>query len=190
MRITFCGVGALGSTAAWFCRNLDATLHFVDFDRVESKNLLSQVFVKQSLGKNKAEALKLILRNFFGVQALAHGVRLTEHNAQELLGEAELLVDCFDNHQSRVLVSRFATRANRPLLHAGLAGEGNYGIVRWDSEFNPDAEDSEGQATCEGGAYLPLIALVAATVARSLQDYVVHARQVSYSVSLNGVRET
>ena len=32
------------------CRNLEATLVFIDFDRVESKNLLAQAFVKQSVG--------------------------------------------------------------------------------------------------------------------------------------------
>jgi tRNA A37 threonylcarbamoyladenosine dehydratase len=52
MRIVFCGVGAVGSTAAMLCRTLEAQLAFVDFDRVESKNLLSQAFVKASVGKN------------------------------------------------------------------------------------------------------------------------------------------
>ena len=61
MRIVFCGVGALGSTTALLCRNFDAELVFVDFDRVESKNLLAQAYVKASLGKNKAQALKLQL---------------------------------------------------------------------------------------------------------------------------------
>ena len=63
MRIVFCGVGALGSTAAVSCRNLDATLRFVDFDRVESKNVLAQAFVKQSIGKNKAEVVAADIRD-------------------------------------------------------------------------------------------------------------------------------
>ena len=42
MRIVFCGVGAIGSQAAMLCRNLDAELAFVDFDRVESRNLLAR----------------------------------------------------------------------------------------------------------------------------------------------------
>ena len=71
--IAFCGVGALGSHAAVLCRNLDATLSFIDFDRVESKNLLAQAFVKQSVGKNKAEALKAQLLNFHGVKSEAFG---------------------------------------------------------------------------------------------------------------------
>ena len=91
MRIVFCGVGALGSTAAMLCRNLEAKLVFVDFDRVESKNLASQAFVKPSVGKNKAEALKLQLSNFHGIKAEAFGVRLTEDNIETLLDKADLV---------------------------------------------------------------------------------------------------
>ena len=57
-RILFCGVGALGSQSVLASRNLDAALALVDFDRVESKNLLAQAYVKQSVGKNKADALR------------------------------------------------------------------------------------------------------------------------------------
>ena len=64
----------MGPNTAVLCRSLDATLVFVDFDKVESKNLLAQAYVKQSLGKNKAEALKLQLLNFHGVKAEAFGV--------------------------------------------------------------------------------------------------------------------
>jgi len=103
MRILFCGVGAIGSAAAVLCRNLEATLAFVDFDRVESKNLLAQAYVKPSVGKNKAEALKLQLLNLHGVKAEAHGVRLTQDNVDALCGGADLLVDCLDNRASRQL---------------------------------------------------------------------------------------
>ena len=63
-RIVFCGVGALGSHAAVLCRNFGVSIALIDFDRVESKNLLSQAYVKPSIGKNKAEALKAQLFNF------------------------------------------------------------------------------------------------------------------------------
>ena len=79
-----CGVGALGSTALQYLRNASVELRLVDFDRVESKNLAAQWFVKQSLGKNKAEAARLQLANFYGVKAEAMGVRLGAHNAAQL----------------------------------------------------------------------------------------------------------
>jgi molybdopterin/thiamine biosynthesis adenylyltransferase len=170
-RILFCGVGALGSTAAVLCRNLEATLVFIDFDRVESKNLLAQAFVKQSVGKNKAEALKAQLLNFHGVKAESFGVRLTVENVEQLCGAAGLIVDCFDNLASRKVLSDFARPKQIALLHAAISGDGTFGLVRWDERFNPDPEDHAGQATCEGGEHLPLIGLLGAAVARAVQDF-------------------
>src|SRR3954471_20526883 len=107
-RIVFCGVGAIGSNAAVLCRNLEAQLAFVDFDRVESKNCLAQAYVKQSIGKNKAEALKLQLANFWGVKAEAFGVRVAEDNVATLCGSADVVVDAFDNAKSRAILSAWA----------------------------------------------------------------------------------
>ena len=106
MRIVFCGVGALGSTAATLCRNLPATLAFADFDRVESKNLLSQAFVRQSVGRNKAEALRLQLHNFFGRESEAFPVRLERTNIAAVSEGCGLLVDTLDNAAGRRVVER------------------------------------------------------------------------------------
>ncbi len=189
-RVIFCGVGALGSTTAFFCRNLDATLRLVDFDRVESKNLLAQWFIKQSVGKNKADALRLQLSNFYGIKAEAFGVRVTDKNVAELMTPGNLLIDCFDNHESRSLLSSYARDNDKPLLHAAISGDGTFGLVRWDSRFEADREDEEGQATCEGGEHLPLIGLLGATVARTIQDFVQTGEMHDSMVSLGGVTRT
>lgn len=188
--VVFCGVGALGSHAALLSRNLPITLGLVDFDRVESKNLLSQAFVKPSIGKNKADALKAQLFNFHGVKAEAFGVRLTDDNAQALLAKAGLVVDCFDNERSRALLSRFCRSAQLPLVHAAISADGSVGLVRWDERFVPDAEDHQGQATCETGDHLPLITLVAAVLARTIQDFVASGEQRDSLISLKTVLVT
>jgi molybdopterin-synthase adenylyltransferase len=169
------------------CRNLPAELAFVDFDRVEGKNLLSQAFVKQSIGRNKAQALATQLRNFHNVKAVHFGVRLTEANVDELCGTADLLVDCFDNIASRQLVSAWARQHDTPLVHAGLAADGTFGLVRWDERFAPDAEDEEGQATCEGGEHLPFIGLLSAALARTIQAWLDTGDQFDRLVNLNQV---
>src|SRR5688572_5600135 len=189
-KIVFCGVGALGSNAVVLCRNLDVTLALVDFDRVESKNCLSQAFVKNSIGKNKAEALKLQLSSFWGVKAEAFGVRVTEDNVATLCGSADLVVDAFDNAKSRRLLSTWAKRATKPLVHAAVSADGTFGLVRWDERFVADEEGAPGQATCEGGEHLPLIALVSTTLARSIQDFVAHGTRRDAMISLSGVMTT
>lgn len=186
-RIIFCGVGALGSNAVMLCRNLEAELVFIDFDRVESKNLLAQAYVKQSVGKNKAESLKLQLANFHGIKAEAFGVRLTADNTGTLLDKGTLLVDAFDNAESRQLLSDYARAAGKPLVHAAISADGTFGLVRWDERFTPDSEDAPGQATCEGGAHLPMIGLLSAALARSIQDFHTKGDRRDAMVSLSGV---
>jgi molybdopterin/thiamine biosynthesis adenylyltransferase len=190
MRIVICGVGALGSTAVLFIRNLDAELRLIDFDRVESKNLAAQWFVKQSVGKPKADSVRLQLANFYGKQAEARGVKLAENNTEQLLAECDLAVDCFDNADSRLVLSAACRARQIPLVHAALAADGTFGMVRWDARFTPDREDVAGQATCEGGEHLPMIGLVGATVARAIQDFVKDKTCHDYLVSLSGVVRT
>jgi molybdopterin/thiamine biosynthesis adenylyltransferase len=190
MKIVICGVGALGSTAVQYCRNLDAELRLVDFDRVESKNLAAQWFVKPSLGKHKAEAIRLQLANFYGRRAEAMTVRLAANNAAQLLAGATLAVDCFDNAESRITLAEAARAASVPLVHGALAADGTFGLVRWDERFTADREDAPGQPTCEGGEHLPMIGLLGATLARAIQDFVRSGERHDYMISLSGIVRT
>ena len=189
-RIVFAGVGALGSNAVVLCRNLAVQLVLVDFDRVESKNCLSQAYVKPSVGKNKAEALKLQLSSFWGVKAESFGVRIGEENVEALCTAADLVVDAFDNAKSRRILSTWAKRTGKPLVHAGVSADGTFGLVRWDERFTPDEEGAPGAATCEGGEHLPLIAMVASTLARAIQDFVADGTRRDALVALSGVVTT
>jgi len=199
-RIVFMGVGALGSTAVVLCRNVDADIRLVDFDRVDSKNLLSQAYVKQSVGLLKAEALKRQLYNFWGVRVEALPVRVTPENVAELCRDCDLIVDCFDNAASRRVLSAHLERVlmldlrTTPpaLVHAAISADGTFGLIRWDEHFKPDAEDREGQATCEGGEHLPMIGQLGAALARLVQDFVAGAgfRRRDVQVSLGTVSST
>lgn len=188
MKLVFCGVGALGSTAAVLCRSLGAELRLVDFDRVESKNLSAQAYVKQSLGKNKAEALKAQLWNFWSARAEALPVRVVAGNVAQVCAGADLIVDCFDNRAGREVLSTHARAVGVPLVHAALAADGAFGLVRWDERFTPDAEDHAGQATCEGGEHLPFIGLLAAALARAVQDFCATGARRDAMVSLTALR--
>ncbi len=189
-RVVVCGVGALGSTAVLLGRNLAAELAVVDFDRVESKNLLAQAYVKQSVGKHKADALKLQLANFWGVKLDAYPVRVTAENVATICAGAALVVDCFDNAASRALLSTHARATRTPLVHAAISGDGTFGLVRWDERFTPDAEDHAGQATCDGGEHLPMIGLLGATLARTIQDFLTHGTRRDSMISLAAVTPT
>lgn len=183
MKIVFCGGGALGSHALFLGRDLEHELAVIDFDRVETKNLASQWFVKQMVGKNKATALKMQLLNFYEVKLQDFTVKLTTLNAETLLDPADLVVECFDNAESRRVVQEFVRAKEKPCVHAGLAANGEFGVVRWDKHFTIDEEGAPGQTTCEGRGFLPLILRVASSLVASIQFFLADRRQVNWNVS-------
>jgi hypothetical protein len=134
--------------------------------------------------------VRLQLANFYGAKSESLGVRLAATNAAQLLADCELAVDCFDNADSRIVLSEAARARELPLVHGALAADGTFGLVRWDERFTPDREDAPGQPTCEGGEHLPMIGLVGATLARTIQDFARNGARHDYSVSLSGVTRT
>src|SRR5215813_4553014 len=102
-KVTIVGAGALGSHAAVLLRN-DAELRVIDFDRVERKNVLSQFHAKPSVGKNKAEAVKQSMSFLFDVKVEAVPHKLGAANTEQLLSGAEVIIDCLDNAEARLLV--------------------------------------------------------------------------------------
>lgn len=168
--VAIVGIGALGSHVALFLRNA-ARLKVIDFDRVEAKNLLSQFHHRQATAKLKVESLKQTMSLLFNVQVATASVRLAWDNADVLLKDARLVIDCVDNAASRRLIQRYAEQAGLPVLHGALAMNGEYGRVGWRESFRVDDEDPNAEATCEDGAFLPFIATVASYVADAAQRY-------------------
>lgn len=182
-KIVIVGVGALGSHAALFLRNLDTfKLVVIDFDRVETKNTLAQFHGKTTVGKNKTVGLQQSLNYLFGVKIDAVPHKLNEHNAQALLGGAALVLDCLDNGDSRRVVQKFVRELKVPCVHGALAADGTIGRVVWDEKFRIDQETEGVGATCENGEHLPFIALVAAQLARSAHEYLTGGAQLSYQI--------
>jgi molybdopterin/thiamine biosynthesis adenylyltransferase len=177
VNVTVCGVGALGSHTIHVLRNLPVDLTVVDGDRVESANLHSQMYSRQVVGKNKAEATRLLLLNQYGREARALPVRVRVDNVAQVCGPAQLVLDCFDNAASRQVLGTYCRDEDVPLVHGGISADGLFGLVRWDERFEADEEDREGQATCQTGEHLPLISLVAAALALTVRDFVASGRR-------------
>ena len=189
MKITIIGVGALGSHLVQALRNEEATLKIIDFDKVEMKNVASQFHFKNTVGKKKTEALKQAMQFCYGRKLEVVGNKLTADNVEQLLGGADLLVDCLDNGQARRLVQGFARANGVPCLHGALAADGGFGRVVWTEQFAIDDEAGAGAATCEDGEFLPFIMLTAAHVAQAVQRFIRDGRKVGYAISPAGVQK-
>lgn len=187
MKILIVGVGALGSHLSLFLRNYQ--LSIIDFDKVETKNVLSQFHAKSYVGKSKVESLSKTLSFLFGTKLSVTPHKLTKDNVKTVLSGHDIIIDCLDNAEARILIQTFVRTNNVPCLHGALAPNGEMGRAIWDEEFTIDSEQNVGAATCENGDHLPFISLVSATLARSVDEYIKSGKKLSYNVfPISGVK--
>lgn len=190
-QVVIVGAGALGSHLALLVRN-HVDLKVIDMDRVEAKNCMSQLHPLGSVGKNKALALQQTLKFLYGLRVEAVPHRLVDNNAAELLRDADLVVDCVDNGETRRLIQTICMRGQLgesvPCLHGALAAGGRFGQVCWTEKFTPD-DAPAGAATCEDGEHLPFIVTVSSLLALCVQGFVRTGERRSFLVFPGGTKE-
>ena len=186
--VTIVGVGALGSHLVQLLRSEEVDLTIIDFDRVEMKNVASQFHFKTSAGKNKASSLKQAMQFAYGRKIKSVGHKLTADNVSQLLGDANVLVDCLDNAEARNLVQVFAKQTGTACVHGALAAGGSFGQVLWTENFKAD-EAAPGAATCEDGEFLPFINATASFLAMAIQTYLRDGKKVGYALYPAGVQK-
>lgn len=188
-KIVIIGVGALGSHLAQALRNEPVRMVVIDHDRVEMKNVASQFHFKNGVGKKKVEALKQLMQFAYGRKIEVVGNKLTEDNAEQLLGGADLLIDCLDNGEARRVVQGHARAAGVPCLHGALAADGSFARVVWTEDFVVDDEDGAGAPTCEDGEFLPFIQLASSYLALAAQRFLRSGRRVGFSIFPGGAEK-
>jgi molybdopterin/thiamine biosynthesis adenylyltransferase len=179
------GVGALGSHAVMFLRNAEVDIRVIDFDRVEQRNVMSQFYGKPSVGKGKAQSLQQSMNFLYGrkIDAVPH--KLVENNAKELLGSADLVLDCLDNGDGRRVIQSYVRANGIPCLHGALAADGSFGSVLWDEHFVIDDVSGTGK-TCEDGEHLPFIVTVSSYLAGCAQEFLKKGRKVGFQIHPGG----
>ena len=169
-RVLLVGAGALGSHVALFGRGLPVRWTVVDHDRIEAKNLLSQFHTRPNLGRNKAVSLKQTLFVLFStsVEGIPH--QLVDANAEALLSNQDLIIDCVDNRETRRILQAW-TRAHPKVscIHGAVSNDGKTGQATWDEDFTIDPGPTPPGATCVDGAHLPFLASVAAEIVFAVQ---------------------
>jgi molybdopterin/thiamine biosynthesis adenylyltransferase len=134
LRVTICGVGAIGSNLADnLVRQGVTTLRTIDRDRVEEHNVSTQAYGEADVGVWKVEALRNRLFKVAGVEIDAVRKELTAQNSKQLLGDADIVIDAFDNSAARQLVQATVRASGVPCLHVGLYED--YCEVMWDEAY-------------------------------------------------------
>ena len=121
------GAGALGSPAATYLTAAGVgQIGIVDSEQVELSNLHRQpLHFTPDVGRGKAEsaAVKLRLLNP-GVLVEPYPARLEERNAELLVADADVVLDCSDSFSTRYLVNDACCAQGIPLVEAGVLGFG------------------------------------------------------------------
>jgi adenylyltransferase/sulfurtransferase len=130
-RVAIVGAGALGSfQAGALARAGVGILRIIDRDYVELSNLQRQWLYTES---DAAEALPKAIAAQRRLREINSGVRvegevadLTPANAEDLLGDADLILDGTDNFETRYLINDFAIANGIPWIYG--AAVGSYGL--------------------------------------------------------------
>ena len=105
--VAVCGLGGLGSNIAIaLARAGIGKLILIDFDRVDITNLHRQQYKAEQIGVCKTEALTENLCEIAPYLKIeVHTVRLTEDNAAELLRNADIICEAFDDAEAKAMLT-------------------------------------------------------------------------------------
>ena len=121
------GIGATGTaTASLLARAGVGRLTLIDRDYVEPSNLQRQVLFDENDAREclpKAEAARLHLaRVNSGINVTALIADLIPRNAGTLISDADIVLDCTDNFETRYLINDLCVRDGRPWIYAAAVG--------------------------------------------------------------------
>lgn len=182
MRITICGAGTLGGNLAENLARMGmAVLSVIDHDIVEGDNTANQPYSSSHVGKPKTKALAEVLYLAVGAKVSGINKKLTAANANALLANSDIVIDAFDNHNSRKIVSKACEEAGLPCLHCGLGADG-YGEVIWNERYKVPSDGENDPCGNRRNRNMSLLVVAAAT--NAIMAFQNEGTKGSYTVTL------
>ena len=129
--VTMIGAGGIGSEICeGLVRKGIGTLEIFDYDDVEISNLNRQLFFEDDLGKNKAEALaqNLSRMGFLGTHITAYPHGFEDALDMGIAPQGDILVAGVDDDETRIEVSRFALRHDKPMVSLATDRQASFGM--------------------------------------------------------------
>jgi len=114
------GAGGLGSAALMYLAAAGVgTLGIADYDRVELSNLERQILHRTSrLGVQKTASAAETLRDINpDLRLVSYPVRVTPENIPKMVLEYDIVLDCTDQFENKLLVNDACGAAGVPYYH-------------------------------------------------------------------------
>lgn len=125
--VAVCGLGGLGSNISiCLARAGVGKLILIDFDKVDITNIHRQQYKLAQIGMDKTKALAENLRDINPFMEIeTHQTRINESNIQDLIQEADIVCEAFDNAASKAMLVNYVLE-NYPdkyiVSGSGMAG--------------------------------------------------------------------
>lgn len=173
MKVFVCGCGAIGSNLidTLVRQGIKADISVVDFDRVEEKNIATQVWNYDEIGQLKVLAMQNRCYLVNKTQIETFDKKLDDRTIKKFLKgvkNTDLVVDCFDNSESRRLLKEHCDSNDIRCLHGGLF-EG-YGEIIWNDSYIVPA-NAKGDV-CDNPIARNLILLLVSVMAEQIRKYI------------------
>jgi molybdopterin-synthase adenylyltransferase len=118
------GTGGLGSPVLFYLAAAGVgNIIVCDFDKIEISNLNRQILHSfNRIGEYKVESAgKTLLDLNPYINVVPVNMKLTSSNAERLVGNADIIVDCLDNFRTRQFLNSVSVKNKIPMVHAGVA---------------------------------------------------------------------
>ena len=117
------GAGGLGSPVSIYLAVAGVgNIRICDFDSPDWSNLNRQILHDHTrIGTNKAVSGKMTLeRQNPDIMITAFTDTIVAENVDELVGDADIILDCMDNFPTRYLLNESARRKKIPLVYGSI----------------------------------------------------------------------
>lgn len=124
-KVFIAGAGGLGSPVSIYIAVAGVrNIRICDYGEPELSNLNRQILHDDSsIGVNKAISAKQTLERLNpDIQVTAITDKITEKNADKIIGDVDLIIDCLDNFDTRHFINLYAVKKSIPMIHAGVYG--------------------------------------------------------------------
>lgn len=128
-KILIAGVGGLGTPVATYLAAMGVgQIGLADFDTIHETNLHRQFgFAPAEIGKLKTKVLSTrITKQNPEIRVNCHNVKLTEENAESILNGYDIICDCTDNVNTRLLLDKVCKVLNKKLIYGAVRGWQGY----------------------------------------------------------------
>lgn len=180
-KFTICGLGAIGSNLIMnMARQGFTNFHAIDFDRIEDHNRHTQIWGIKEVGQLKATMMQRRLYDEMGLKIIVEPKKLEESNIKKLVQKDTIVIDGFDNTESRGLVTKYCLDNKIECLHIGMHQD--YAEVIWNENYK--VPKKHGKDICEYPLARNIILLAVAIGTEVILRYVASGIKESYAITL------